>query len=152
MKTTMLSLAVSVMLCGCICTSGLPAGQNGVVPNSVGEPSTLPPEQATTATVEPTTSTVAQADGSQVTVSVPVCSDDDYHNAMVAGYVTNNGRQMLPSVEITAKLENVDGSAVEGGLKTITVSDISPRESRKFAVTFEKPPKWVRCRAFVGGP
>jgi hypothetical protein len=154
MRKALVAIVLLAHLCGCICSPAIPATKEDVVPNQAEVTSTVPETtlEAPATTLESiTSSTVVADDLSQVAVSVPICLHEASNNARVSGYVTNNGRRMLSSVVVRVKLEMEDGSAVSGGLKTIRVDDLSPRESRNFTVAFEKPPNWVRCRAFLPG-
>ena len=111
-------------------------------------------ELASSSTLAPaTTQTTArsQTDFSQVSVLIAGCDSDYYGNAMVAGYVTNNGVRTIDAVPIVTQILTSTGEVVLGGEKTTVINNLKPGERQNFSVVYEKPPQWEKCRASVNG-
>ncbi|MBD3415932.1 MAG: hypothetical protein GF416_02210 [Candidatus Altiarchaeales archaeon] len=104
----------------------------------------------TTATLEPQpTTTTVKFDLKQVKAVVAACAEDDYGNAMVAGYVTNPTGRASNAFTIVTYLMTDDKKVVEGGEKTLKVSNLGPGVTREFKAVYEKPPRWDRCSAEI---
>jgi hypothetical protein len=104
--------------------------------------------QATTLT---TVGSSPPVDFSQVSVFIAGCDDDAYNNSMVAGYVTNNGVNVINTVPIVTRLLNSSDEVVFGGEKTTVITNLKPGERQQFSVVYVKPPAWAKCRASVNG-
>ena len=142
------SLVVVALLCGCL--GGSPTSPpNGQTPesSSTSVTSTVLGEATTLTTVGGN----PQVDFSQVSVSISGCDDDYYMNAMVAGYVTNNGVKTIDAVPIVTQLLTETGEVVSGGEKTTVITNLKPGERQQFSIVYEKPPQWKKCRASVNG-
>lgn len=160
--------AVTAVILLTLC-SGCIESQNEVIEKSLEEPWIVGTVVEQNAIVKPSTTFAATqttltdnypadynddnspADYSKVSVSIDACADDDYMNAMVAGYATNNGENMFESVPIVTQLLNSEGQVVAGGEKSTTLTNLKAGETQKFSVIYEKPPQWKKCKASVNG-
>ncbi|MFH0863021.1 MAG: FxLYD domain-containing protein [Candidatus Altiarchaeota archaeon] len=140
-------------------SSGCLGGQTGYTVYNPNPPATIAKStiqtltEDTTApsTTQATVVDTVQADFSKVSVAVDGCDDDYYMNAMVAGYVTNNGAKMMAAVPIVTQLQSSEGNVVSGGEKTTVITNLNPGETQKFSVIYVTPPQWKKCRASVNG-
>jgi hypothetical protein len=92
------------------------------------------------------------ADMPNVTIRLGGCDDDNYGNALVAGYATNGGSETLKTLTIVALLTSESGDTVGKGERRVDISDLGVGETRRFSAIFEKPDAWKRCRAYVKAP
>ena len=166
LKSFFVLLSVVIML---TLSSGCMGGQTGysvyiqnpptttLTPGNVAAPVVTQPTTPTTvgdspqATTQTTVVDTTQSDFSQVSVALEGCDDDYYMNAMVAGYVTNNGAKAVGSVPIVTQLLTSEGDVVPGGEKTTVITNLNPGETQKFSNIYVTPPAWKKCRASVNG-
>ncbi len=136
---------------GCICAPEEAAQPQQAAPPEQATDYGLPEEAgyATASTAAPATTTMP--DYSAVSAALAGCDDDYWGNAMVAGYVTNNGVRTLDAVPVVTRLLTPADEVVPGGEKTTLILGLKPGEKRKFSVVYEKPPAWKKCRASVNG-
>ncbi|MFH1403646.1 MAG: FxLYD domain-containing protein [Candidatus Altiarchaeota archaeon] len=167
MERVMMAILSAALFFGCL-SEGSPADGNvdvsqtiiNVSPTTTVAPSvteTTTTVTATTTTLDSTTTLLATTtslvfDYDSLTVMIAGCDDDYYHNAMIGGYVTNNGDRTIPNVDVVVYLEDSDGQVLDGVGERIMVESLKPGERRQFKATIIKPGSWSKCRAEAKPP
>jgi len=88
-------------------------------------------------------------DYSKLDIQNPICSDDDFGNAIVAGYIHNPTERAARDIVIWTHLQKSSGTIIDGGAKSLVVDSIAPGATKKFSVVYEDPPSWKKCRVFI---
>jgi len=114
------------------------------VPTTLKQTTTTIPATSTTPPTTP-----AGYDPQDLNVLIAGCDDDYYMNAVVAGYVQNLGDTTVKNVVLVTELQDANGNPVEGGVKEQVIKEIPAGMQVKFTQTYEQPPAWKKCRAYI---
>lgn len=146
---------ILVLVCGCL-DAGTGSSESTT---TVGVSTTLAQEFSPTSVLAnpdsppaiPVTSTtsVKGPDTSNLEVIVTGCSDDDFGNSSVAGYVNNPTGNEYRRVTVFTYLADENRELIDGGKRGIMLEDVDSYSRTSFSTVYENPGEWSVCTAVI---
>ncbi|MFC2162672.1 Kazal-type serine protease inhibitor domain-containing protein [Candidatus Altiarchaeota archaeon] len=111
---------------------------------------TIAVQSTVTSTIIPTSTSIPESidlGADDLTVEMAGCADDDYGNAIVAGFIENNGDSRQKVILVT-ELQDDDGEPIQDGVQKKPY-EIQAGSRIKFSQTYDQPGDWYKCRAYI---